>query len=51
MTVSIGRNVTGKEAEAAGLVAKCFDTKDEMMEYVHTKVAQVIAAKSPITIR
>mmetsp|Transcript_32905 Transcript_32905/g.55464 ORF Transcript_32905/g.55464 Transcript_32905/m.55464 type:complete len:432 (+) Transcript_32905:61-1356(+) len=45
-----GRTITGVEAEALGLVLKCFDTEAEMMTHVH-EVAQEIASKSPITIR
>lgn len=44
------RTFKGKEAEDMGLVLKCFDTYDEMMTHVHS-VADVIAAKSPLTIR
>lgn len=45
-----GRNFTGKEAEAFGLVVKAFDTKEEMNQHVN-EVASQIAKKSPITIR
>jgi enoyl-CoA hydratase len=45
-----GRTFTGKEAEAMGLVLKCFDSEDDMMAHVN-KVAADIASKSPLTIR
>jgi enoyl-CoA hydratase len=45
-----GRNFSGVEAEALGLVAKSFDTVQEMNAYVE-KVASEIAQKSPLTIR
>ena len=44
------RNFSGAEAEAMGLVAKSFDTVQEMNTYVD-KVASEIAQKSPLTIR
>ena len=40
----------GKEAERVGLVAKCFDTREEMVIHAREVAAQ-IAAKSPLTIR
>lgn len=40
----------GAEAERIGLVAKCFDTYEEMMQHVEG-VAATIAKKSPLTIR
>eukprot|EP01035_Chromulina_nebulosa_P016847 gene16847-22332_t len=45
-----GRVFNGKEAEEMGLVLKCFDTYDELDNYVN-KIAESIASKSPITIR
>ena len=45
-----GRNVYGDEAQTIGLVNKHFDTKEIMMEEV-MKMARLIAAKSPISIR
>ena len=45
-----GRTFTGKEAEAMGLVLKCFDTEAEMNQHLE-RVAAGIASKSPITIR
>ena len=47
---TVGRTFNGKEAEAMGLVLKCYDTYDEMMKSV-TDTARIIANKSPITIR
>lgn len=44
------RTFNGSDAERMGLVAKSFDTKEEMMDYVN-KVAVEIASKSPLTIR
>lgn len=45
-----GRNFSGQEAEAMGLVLKSFATKEEMMQHVYC-TAEQIAAKSPLTIR
>lgn len=45
-----GRTFNGQEAHAMGLVLEVFDTEAQMMEHVD-KVAQQIAAKSPITVR
>jgi len=45
-----GRNVYGAEAQDIGLVNKHFDSKELMMAEV-MKIAQLIAAKSPISIR
>jgi enoyl-CoA hydratase/carnithine racemase len=46
-----GRNVSGKEAFEMGLVlSPPFKTEAEMLKAVHEK-AEVIASKSPLTIR
>ncbi len=45
-----GRNVNGAEAEKYHLVNKSFETKAAMMEEV-TKVAELIAQKSPLSVR
>jgi len=45
-----GRNVSGKEAEEIGLVTRTYTDKETMITEV-TKIAEVIAAKSPIVIR
>jgi enoyl-CoA hydratase len=45
-----GRNIAGQEAEKIGLVNAIFDTKEAMMENV-TNIAQIIASKSPLSIR
>jgi enoyl-CoA hydratase/carnithine racemase len=44
------RAVGGPEAERIGLVLKCFESETEMREYV-IKTAQMIASKSPLTVR
>ena len=48
--VYVGRTFDGREAEAMGLVLKCYETYDEMMKSV-TETARIIADKSPVTIR
>lgn len=45
-----GRNVYGEEAQAIGLVNRHYETKELMMTEV-LKIAKLIAAKSPISIR
>lgn len=45
-----GRNVAGKEAKAIGLANRSFENQHLMLEEVK-KIAQVIAAKSPLSIR
>jgi enoyl-CoA hydratase/carnithine racemase len=45
-----GRPVDGREAQAARLVNRCFDTKSELMAGVR-EIAAAIAAKSPLAIR
>ena len=42
--------IDGREAKRIGLVTECFDTKEELNEYVN-KLALKIASKSPLTIR
>lgn len=36
-----GRTFSGKEAEALGLVLKCFNNKEEMMDHVNKVAAQI----------
>lgn len=45
-----GRNFGGAEAERIGLVLKSFTDQEELMAHAH-RVAESIAAKSPLTIR
>ena len=45
-----GNQISGREAEKIGLVAKCFLNYEEMMIYVN-QTAEIISSKSPITIR
>lgn len=45
-----GRNLTATEALQAGLVNKVYANKTEMLEGV-TEIAQLIASKSPISVR
>ncbi|MDB4285732.1 crotonase/enoyl-CoA hydratase family protein [bacterium] len=45
-----GRNVEGAEAKEIGLVNRTFSDKETMMEEV-TKLAQMIAEKSPLVVR
>jgi enoyl-CoA hydratase/carnithine racemase len=44
------RTFSGIEAEMMGLVAKSFDSQEEMNQFVD-KIATQIANKSPLTIR
>lgn len=45
-----GRNVDGKEAEKIGIVNRSFTDKETMLNEV-MKIAETIAAKSPVSIR
>lgn len=45
------RVINGAEAERIGLVARCFDTYEELIKHVREDVAATIASKSPLTIR
>jgi len=45
-----GRNVSGDEARALGLVTRCYETPAELAAGV-TGIAQAIAAKSPLAVR
>lgn len=45
-----GRKVFGPEAASKGIVNNSYENKEEMMEKV-TKMAQLIASKSPLSIR
>ncbi|OEK04980.1 crotonase/enoyl-CoA hydratase family protein [Roseivirga misakiensis] len=45
-----GRKVSGAEAEKIGLVNRCFDSSEALMEGV-LEVANTIASKSPLSIR
>ncbi len=45
-----GRNVSAPEAERLGLVNRCLEGKDELMQVVF-EMAKTIASKSPVAIR
>jgi enoyl-CoA hydratase len=45
-----GRNVAGKEAEKIGIVNRSFMDKETMLDEV-MKIAEIIAAKSPVSVR
>lgn len=45
-----GREFSGREAKEIGLVNRCFDTQDALLEGVRD-IARMIAAKSPLSIR
>ncbi|GAB3378311.1 crotonase/enoyl-CoA hydratase family protein [Lysobacter fragariae] len=44
------RVVDGREAQALGLVNRCYDSSDELFEGVQ-QMARIIAAKSPLAVR